>query len=279
MKMPKYQILRVLNNSSLLVTDGKSESIIVSKGIGYKKKPNDFLDSNIIIEKEYHLLSDTDYQTQSKVSKEIIQNTAAIVDIVSDAVDCELSVSSIKALSNHVAAMLVRIENDEIFANPFHHETKTLYAEGYQIALVVAQKVKKTIGVQLPEAEIDFLTLYIHGIKSSFGKEGIVLRNAIISDISETVEDVLGFEIDKSSTLYARFITHIKFLIQRLLREEPIQSVPMIEEIAKQYPDYMVLSQKIAAVIEKHLKQKLSPDEHVYIALHLARLAVSKPKK
>nr|AFK29740.1 putative transcriptional antiterminator [uncultured bacterium] len=270
-----YKILKVLNNSSLLVSDGINESIIIGSGIGFKRKPNEVLDETVLIEKEFHLLKDTDYKEQSRVPKNIIINTAEIVNVVNQQLDTEMSEHSTIALSNHIAAMLVRIEHDEIFANPFHHETVTLYPIAYKMAHKIGELVYDTIGVCLPESEIDFLTLYIHSIRSGYDRQNIAMRNAIISEVSEVLEDVLGYEIDKSSTFYSRFVTHIKFLIQRLTRKEPISSNPMIKEIASEYPDYIEMSKPIGSVISEHLQVTLSIEEEAYIAMHLMRLSIN----
>lgn len=271
----KYNILKVLNNNSLLITDGKHESIIIGKGIGFKRKPDEKIDKDILVEKEYHLLSDHDYDVHSQNPKEIIINTAHIVDIVDDNIDGEIPEQSIRSLSNHVAAMLVRLENNEIFPNPFHHETVTLYGDSYTVALKVATQVEARINIVLPESEIDFLALYIYGIISNYDQQDLNLRNAIISEVSETIEDDLNINLNKSSVAYARFITHLKFLIERLTRVEEVKSVPMVASLAEQYPEYMEMSEVIIEVLERQLNQTLTLDEQTYIALHLARLTMN----
>lgn len=271
-----YKIVKVLNNNSLLISDGKSETIIIGKGIGFKRTVGEKVGKDILYEKEYHLLTDEDYKVQSQVPKEIIQNTAHIINIVDENINQEIPEQSFKSLTNHVAAMLVRLENGEIFPNPFHHETVTLYGDSYNIALRVAGQVEQTIQLKLPESEVDFLTLYIHGIISSFDQKNSMLRNAIISDVSETIERDLNITLNKSSVFYARFVTHLKFLIERITRDEKIDSIPMVSSIAQQYPEYMEMSEVIVKVLEKHLKQQLTQDEHIYLALHLARLTMKK---
>lgn len=271
-----YKIIKVLNNNSLLISNGENESIIIGKGIGFKQHVGAQVTTDILYDKEYHLLSDTDFQVQSEVPKQIIQNTAHIIDIVGDNIQKEIPEKSFKSLANHVAAMLVRLEHNEIFPNPFHHETVTLYGESYQIALNVAKQIEQSIDLVLPESEVDFLALYIHAIISSFDQKHAMFRNALISDVGDTLENELNIKLNKSSVFYARFVTHLKFLIERITRDEKIDSIPIVSAIAEQYPDYMEMSEVIIRVIEKHLKQELTKDEHIYLALHLARLTMKQ---
>ena len=274
----KYKIVKVLNNNSLMISNGAEEVIIVGKGIGFKRSVDEIITEDIIYEKEYLLLTDKDYNFVSKSPKEIINNTGTIVDIVGLVVGKEIPEQSVRALTNHIAAMLVRFENDEIFPNPFHNETVTLYGDSYNIAEDVADRVFEEINLRIPEPEVDFLTLYIHGILSATDKEDSIQRNAIISEVSEALEYDLNINIDKSSVMYARLVTHLKFLIERILRRETTINVPMTSVLREQFPEYMKMSEVIVEVIEKHLQIKLSDDEHTFLALHLARLTMSDVK-
>ena len=274
----KYKIVKVLNNNSLMISNGAEEVIIVGKGIGFKRSVDEIITEDIIYEKEYLLLTDKDYNFVSKSPKEIINNTGTIVDIVGLVVGKEIPEQSVRALTNHIAAMLVRFENDEIFPNPFHHATVTLYGDSYNIAEDVADRVFEEINLRIPEPEVDFLTLYINGILSATDKEDSIQINAIISEVSEALEYDLNINIDKSSVMYARLVTHLKFLIERILTSEMTINVPMTSVLREQFPEYMKMSEVIVEVIEKHLQIKLADDEHTFLALHLARLTMSDVK-
>lgn len=272
----KFQskILKVLNNNSLLISDGVNESIIIGKGIGYKRSRKDSFSDTDLIEKEYHLITHEKYQVESKAPQKIIRDTANIVDIIVNHVKQEISEGSIRALTNHIAAMLVRLENDEIFFNPFHHETMALYGDSYNIAVEIGKMIAEKVEIKLPESEIDFLALYIYGISNEHNQAKIMARDAIISEVSDIIEYDLLFKINKSSIAYARFVTHLKLLFERLSRDEPVSEVSEIYSIAKEYPQYMEMSKLIADVFARHLNKKLSLVEQTYIALHLARLTM-----
>lgn len=268
------EILKVLNNNSLLISDGFNESIIIGKGIGFKRNVGESFSDVDLIEKEYHLITHEKYQIESKAPQKIISDTASIVDIVVDNVEAEIAEASIRALTNHIAAMLVRLENNDIFFNPFHHETITLYGDSYNVAVDIAEQISTRINIVLPKSEIDFLALYIYGITNNQNQANIMVRDAIISEVSDIIEYDLQFKINKSSIAYARFITHLKLLIERLSRDEPVSEVSEIYVIAKEYPEYMQMSKLIAKVLKKHLNKKLTLAEEAFIALHLARLTI-----
>ena len=105
-------------------------------------------------------------------------------------------------------------------------------------------------------------------------QQKIMIRDAIISEVSDIIEYDLNFKINKSSIAYARFITHLKLLFERLSRNEPIVEVSEIYSITDKFPKYMDMSSVVAKVFEKHLDKKLSTAEKAYIALHLARLTI-----
>ena len=88
------------------------------------------------------------------------------------------------------------------------------------------------------------------------------------------VEDGLGIELDTESLNYVRFVTHLKFFIQRVIINEPRQeAVPeMYEQVVQFYPK----ATESVGIIKQYLQEKLAcriyPEEEMYLILHVQRL-------
>ena len=109
------------------------------------------------------------------------------------------------------------MKNNEEIENPFLVEIETLYSKEYMLADMVAKKVGAYCNVDIPDGEIAFIALHIHSAINN-GKISNTLKNSYLgSTIVEHVEDRLNIEIDRKSLDYARFLTHIKFAIQRIM--------------------------------------------------------------
>lgn len=269
-----YKIIKVLNNSSLLVEDAGRECILIGKGIGFKRKSLEYFPKDEVIEKQYYLFEETQNEGYPNTSQAIIKKTAYILRLITKEIDVEISDSASYALSNHLISMFIRIENEEIFKNPFHYETITLYKNSYDKAKKIGNLYEVKMDEKLPDSEIDFLTLYLHSLSHPEEANEANLLNAILSEINDSLE-IEGIHLDKQSLDYARFITHIKFVVKRFVQKSKLKESPVLEGISEQYPKYKELTRLVSNVIEKQLNTKLSKSEETYILLHIARLSLS----
>lgn len=266
-----FKIKKVLNNSSLLISNGTEEMIVVGKGIGFKKKPHDLVPMEHLIEQKYELIQEDDFGG-SQHATEIVDKTAEILDIIVRSIDKEMDADLIAPLSKHIGAMLARLENSIFVTNPFHTETKVMYEKSYEKAIEIGAEIYETLDIVLPESEIDFLTLYIHTILSESPTNRVEKNNAIVAQIIMLLETDYGMVLDKSSIAFARFITHLKFMVQRIMKEEKFQGVFISPDFYEQNQKYFEMSQAILRSLEQEFDTTLDEQEHAYIILHLARL-------
>ncbi len=273
MKNPNYyKILKVVSNNCLLVKDGDHEMMIIAKGIGFKRSQDESISKHTAVEKTYQLISDRDFQNQSAQPELIVRKTAEILNIIGEHTEVDGLEDTFKSLSNHISAMLIRIEHGENIRNPFHSETKILYKESYDCSVKIAKDIEDKLSIVLPDAEIDFLTLYVHSMQSDQETSYVKHLNAIVYDVVDCLEQTESFQLDRNSLNYARFIIHIKFLIQRVLKQEDFTEIEGIEVIIEQYSQHRELGETILKIIESNLDCSLNHQELAYVMLHLARL-------
>lgn len=272
--MSNYIIKEVLNNSSVLVDDQGKELILVGKGIGFQQKRGNSIDKNQQFAKKYYAMVPNNEDLDSK----FIKQAACIVDIISEQINKPIEGQALASLTNHLVAMLIRIEKNDEFINPFHSETKALYASSYQLSEIVANKIKTNLKLELPEAEIGFITLYIHNLLNEHDISYNEMTNAVISEVSELLTHKYKMNLNKDSLTYARFVVHIKFVIQRILRDEKLENLAIIDEIFHLYEKYVPIAQEISMIISEQIDYELGNNEVAYILLYVARLyAEEKP--
>ena len=95
----------------------------------------------------------------------------------------------------------------------------------------------------------------------------------LVKKILEIVEEKLQIELDETSLHYERFVTHIKFLLQRVYRKEllPDEESELAELMQKKYQKEYDCSKMVAAYIEEETKCSLSGEEIMYLAIHIRR--------
>ena len=98
-----------------------------------------------------------------------------------------------------------------------------------------------------------------------------------MKEILGIVADELGIEMDEGSLHYERFLTHVKFLLQRIYRKELLEEEEdeMTEMMQRKYPREYSCSRKVADYIEKTADCKLSGEEVLYLTLHIRRVAMA----
>lgn len=265
--MSDYIVKRILNNSSLIVSDQGRDYVIIGKGIGFGKSTGDKLSKDIVLEEKFYAVKNEEMDSDSK-----IKQTAEITEIISEVLGVNVVGESLRSLSNHIFSMLQRLEMKQIFSNPFANETKILYKESYELSMKISERVHKDMGILIPEAEIGFLALYIHTLTSNEDQSLMTVVNVILSEISDLLLQKYKYEIDKESVIYSRFVIHVKFVIQRIVNDEPLENVDILNNIFDEYSKYQLVADDISKVIEDELGVKLNKTEKTYLLLYIARL-------
>lgn len=271
-ELPK--ILKVFNNSVVLVADGNEEKIFFSKGIGFGKTPGDILDDNKA--EKVFVIQDPKNKSKfkeimTKVDNDIIGISEEIISMVSNILQEELDESIHIRLTDHISFTLKRLkENDEI-QNPFLVETEVLFKKEFEIAKKAVYILEKYTGIKIPDGETGFIALHIHSARNK-GTLSNTIKYAFISNtVINFLEENLNIKLDRESLDYARFIIHLRFAIERIIKKTPIKN-ELLGVIKRKYKNSFKLAQKIGSIIEQNLELTVVNDEIGYIAIHIERL-------
>lgn len=269
-----FNVIKSFNNNIVLVSQGSKEKILFEKGIGFGVRLGDIIPKSTKIEKIFSIEDKTNcnnfYELVNTVDKELVGLCEEVIYMISNELDEELHEKVHISLTDHIAFTLKRLKNGEDIKNPFLIEIETLYPKEFQLAKKAVTMLEQKTKIYFPDDEIGFITLHIHSARNE-GKLSNTVKYAYLSNsIIEMIEDELNIEIDKKSLDYARFITHIRFAIERIMNNAPIQN-ELLDMIKLQYPKDFKLSEKISRFIEKELDLKVVEDETAYLAIHIKR--------
>lgn len=269
--MRQYKIVKVINNSAVIAQDKNEEVILLGKGIGFQKKVNDVIDESDKIEKKYQLIKAENYNKDAK-DKQILPFIALVIELMDKSTNNEFSYATMKSLTDHIAAMYLRIMNNENLENPFHYEIKALYSEDYKIGLKIGEEIYKRTGIKIPESELDFLTLYVHKGNSNDEKAKMDAIHSIIYQVSSLLENKYHVDLHKESIDYSRFVMHLRFITERIMRRESNPDMNLRGVFLDMFSKYNGICQDIVQILEDELHTKITDDERVYLMIHIARL-------
>ena len=271
-------VTKVFNNNIILVNSEDHEKILFAKGIGFGKKPGYVIPKGIKVDKIFTIADSDNIENLNtmieKVDNDFFVVCEEAIYEISEKINQELNESIHIGLIDHLYFAVKRLKNNEEIENPFLVEIETLYSKQYMLADMVAKKVGAYCNVDIPDGEIAFIALHIHSAINN-GKISNTLKNSYLgSTIVEHVEDRLNIEIDRKSLDYARFLTHIKFAIQRIMENIHIDN-ELTKIIKSSYKESFSVAEEVAKIIEDELGIKVMEDEVTFLTIHIERFRMS----
>lgn len=203
------RIKQIFNNNVVLVIDTKGlEQILIGRGIAFKKRVGETVE-------------------KAKIEKTFDGNTYI-------------------GLADHINYAVNRFRNGETIQNALLLEIKKFYPREFASGLKVLEQISYYEGIEPNEDEAGFIALHFINGGLNNDTTQTLLTTEMLQKVVLIVEDCLGIELDTESLNYVRFVTHLKFFIQRVIINEPRQEsvLEMFEQVVQFYPKeemYLIL--------------------------------------
>lgn len=277
--MDNIIIEKVINNNIISAYEKSgAEVIVMGRGIGFKKKQGEVVPADQI-SKIFRIKS----RTLAEQFKELLANmplervriSDEIISHAKDHLKLKLNQSIYVTLTDHINFAIERVSQGIEPQNALLWEIKRFYPQEFQLGIYALELIHDRLGILLPEDEAGFIAL--HFVNAEYGTD---IRDAVkfpdqIQAIVDIVERDLGILLDESSLHYERFMTHIKFLIQRIYRKELLFSEDRELSLLMQrkYPREYQCSVKVAEYIMQATDSRLSEEEIMYLSVHIRRVS------
>ena len=272
-------IEKVINNNIISAYEKSgAEVIVMGRGIGFKKKQGEVVPADQI-SKIFRIKS----RTLTEQFKELLANmplervriSDEIISHAKDHLKLKLNQSIYVTLTDHINFAIERVSQGIEPQNALLWEIKRFYPQEFQLGIYALELIQDRLDILLPEDEAGFIAL--HFVNAEYGTD---IRDAVkfpdqMQAIVDIVERDLGMLLDESSLHYERFMTHIKFLIQRIYRKELLSSEDRELSLLMQrkYPREYQCSLKVAEYIMQATGSRLSEEEIMYLSVHIRRVS------
>ena len=275
--MAKLKILKVFNNNSVAaISDELGDIILTGSGIGFQKKIGDLVDE-AKIEKTYLFKDD-----QKKRFEQSIDEVPAIYfeianKIVAKAIkelETDFSGEIFIAISDHLSFAVKRKKENVYLPNIILNETKILYKKEFEVGLWAIRYIFKKTRILLDENEAGYIALHLANFSLSNRHNNATRITTLTKEVIEVIQKTMKKELKLDSLEYARISMHLKYLGERIFRNEPISNVDTTYDIRKMLKDDPRLSMCINRIVDLILKKynyDLSPDEQTYLCVHIKR--------
>ncbi|BCN32468.1 BglG family transcription antiterminator LicT [Anaeromicropila herbilytica] len=272
------KISKVINNNVITTFDEhNNEIVIMGCGIGFRKNPKDEVDETKI-EKIFSMSnSNTTKQFQTlleKIPLEIIRTANEIIAYAKCSLTKELSDSIYVALTDHLNFAVERCKKQINFKNALLWEIKRFYNHEYLIAKEAIAIIDRNLGIQMNEDEVGFIALHIVNAELNTDMEHSLAMTKMIQDILNIIKYHYQVQVDENTLHYERFITHLKFFVERAFRNNYYQTedIEFCKMIQKQYTQAYQCSIKIAEYMKSKINYELTEEELSYLTIHIKRI-------
>ena len=257
-------IEKVINNNIISAIDDEGrETVVMGKGLGFGAKPGQTVSDNKI-EKVFRIssqsLSDQFKELLTHMPLEHVQISSDIISYAKKNLKLKLNQSIYVTLTDHINFAITRFKQGIKLQNALLWEIKRFYTQEYELGLYAIKLIKERLNVDFPEDEAGFMA--IHFVNAEYGtniSDALKFPN-IVKEIIEITKRELNIELDESSLHYERFITHIKFLLQRVYRNEllPDEESELAQLMEKKYQKKYSCSKVVAKYIEQKTNTSIS---------------------
>ena len=272
------KISRIINNNVVSTCDEEGREVIVmGRGVGFKAKEGSTIDKDKI-EKVFRLDSqntmDKFKELLVNLPMEHVQISAEIISYAKEVLNRPINPNVYITLTDHINFALERFKQKMMFSNPLIREVRSFYHAEYLIGEYAIAMIDRDLGIKLPVDEAASIALHIVNAEYDAPMGDTIKITNLIQQVSEVVEEYFNIKLDEQSLSYERFITHLRFLAQRVFTGEHmnLDNLEFQKVIDRLYPEEYACSQKVQALIKLQYGHQVTEEEVAYLALHIKRI-------
>lgn len=274
-------VKKVFNNNILLAQDQDLlEVILMGKGIGFGLKPGDKPDQGKV-DKVFKIASEELQNQFVKIVNDIPANhldlTEKVLNYAQDQLKVKFDDSTYIGLADHLNYAIKRARDGNELKNALSWEIRKFYKDEYKVAIETLEIIKYHEQISLSEDEASFIAMhFVNGQQNGSGVKDAIITTKIIQDILSIVKFHFDIDLDEDSINYVRFVTHIRFFLQRIDSDARAKDDFLFDQVKMKYPEVYDCVERISLYFNKKLNIDLSSEEMLYFMLHIRRLIERK---
>ena len=269
--------IKRINHNAAICEDGSGRQLIaLGRGIGFGDFPHEVSLKDVTrtfygIDAKYLAFID-------EVDPEVLEFAAQLASVVTQQVSYELSPNLPITLADHIQFAIKRAREHLVVSMPLAFDVEQSHLVEYRLAEMALRGIKRTFNVRMPKDEAAGIALSIVNAAVGPSSSATVAgerSERLLKQITGIVEQGLGIKVDTSSFAYARFATHVRYLLDRVAKGEPIDTdnSGLYDVMVAQYPQAAACAGEINQEIENVYGTALTAEEQVYLILHVNRIA------
>ncbi len=270
-------VVKNINNNVALCLDSKGQEVVVfGKGVGFIKPPSEVPLSKI--QRTFYDLNRKFLPLLDDIPLEVIEFTSHQISLIRSRLPYETSSNLIMTLADHLAFAMTRAKRGIYTPMPSIYEMEQNYPVEVEIGRQIVSAMEQEFHIKLPKGEVQGVAM--HFINASLGSPSSGQLTAeeeyetILERMTQIVEHALQITIRRDTFNYARFATHVQYLLKRIHDKAPIDSsnLQIYESTRNEYRSVSDCVDQIHEYLQRNWSIDLSEEEKLYLIMHINRV-------
>lgn len=274
------QVIKKLNNNFAICMDKEGKELIAyGKGIGFPKVPYELTDLNQI-DRTFYDIDDKYLYLLQELPEKVLDFAAKLVDIAHNELQYELNPNLVMTLADHIHFCIQRARKKIVVQMPLISEIEQSFPKEAKIGKYAVRQMERRFAVQLNENEASGIAISFANARNSAEKKADTSIqkwfHEALEDTISIVEDTVGILIERESFNFARYSSHLMYLLKRIDSNQTLDTDNgiMYQSIREEFPEIAECIDKIEVYFEKRFDIQLSKEEKMYLMLHINRICV-----
>lgn len=270
-----YRVTKILNHNAVLAinTEEQKENLIIGKGVGFGKKPSEYTEYGDDV-MTYQLLQKSDRGNY----RDIISHVEPVYLDIANQIIVEakhrfpdMDTNIIVPLADHIAFAAGRIQTGTVMTNPLTQDIIALFPDEYEVTKTAQEIIHNAVGLDFSDDELGFIALHIHSSLNQGNVTQAMQTARIVRNCMQQVQKTIGHDVDVRSLSYSRMMTHIKYMVARVIKGETLK-IDMNDYMNLKCPKAFAIASELCEEISNEMKLQIDEQEKGYLAIHIERV-------
>lgn len=270
-------VVKNINNNVALCLDSKGQEVVVfGKGVGFIKPPSEVPLSKI--QRTFYDLNRKFLPLLDDIPLEVIEFTSQQISLIRSRLPYETSSNLIMTLADHLSFAMTRAKRGIYTPMPSIYEMEQNYPIEVEVSRQIVSAMENQFHIKLPKGEVQGVAMHL--INASCGSADTPELHAeeeyetILERMTQIIEHELHVSIHRNTFNYARFATHVQYLLKRIHDKAPIDSsnLQIYESTRNEYRSVSDCVDQIHEYLQRNWSIDLSEEEKLYLIMHINRV-------
>ena len=160
-----------------------------------------------------------------EVDPEVLEFSAQLADIATGQLSYELSPNLPITLADHIQFAIKRAREHMVVSLPLERDLEQLHPIEYRLGELAVRGIQKSFRVRMPRSEAAGIAMSIVNASVKPSERRVLAEQheeRLLDMTVAIIQEELGVTVDRSSFAFARFATHVRYLLDRVAKKEPI---------------------------------------------------------